>query len=68
MSLLDRVSSRDGQGSADNEATENKAEQLALDSSSRLAHYPKMGNSSHTLLSVFEPLSNSKPGPDEGPA
>ncbi len=48
----------------DNEATEKKAEQLALDSSARLSHHPKMGAYSYTLPSVFEPQSDSKPGPE----
>jgi hypothetical protein len=46
----------------DNEATEKKAEQLALDSSFGLSHYPKMGAYSYTLPSVFEPQSDSEPG------
>jgi hypothetical protein len=52
----------------DNEATEKKAEQLDPDSSSGLAHYPKMGAYSYTLISVFEPPSDSKPGQEGGPA
>ena len=52
----------------DNEATEKKAEQLALDSSARLAHHPKMGAYSYTLPSVFEPPSDSQPGPEGAPA
>ena len=52
----------------DNEASEKKAEQLALDSSSGLAHYPKMGACSYTLQSVFEPPPDSKPGPEGDPA
>ena len=48
----------------DNEASEMKAEQLALDSSSGLAHFSKMGACSYTLPSVFEPPSDSKPGPE----
>jgi hypothetical protein len=46
----------------DNEVTVKKAEQLALDSSTGLAHHPKMGAYSYTLPSVFEPLSDRKPG------
>ena len=46
----------------DNEASEKKAEQLALDSSSGLAHLSKMGPYSYTLPSVFEPPSDSKSG------
>ena len=52
----------------DNEANAKKAEQLDPDSSSGLAHYPKMGAYSYTLISVFEPPSDSKPGQEGGPA
>ena len=52
----------------DNEASEKKAEQLALDSSSELTHYPKMGAYSYTLPSVFEPQSDSKLGTEGGSA
>ncbi len=52
----------------DNEATEKKAEQLALDSSTGLAHHPKMGAYSYTLPSVSEPPCDSKPGPQGVPA
>ncbi len=51
----------------DNEATEKKAEQLALDSSEGLAHHSKMGAYSYTLPCVFEPPSDSQPGPEGGP-
>ncbi len=52
----------------DNGTSERKAEQLALDYSSGLAHYPKMGAYSCTLPSVFEPSSDSKPGLAGNPA
>ena len=51
----------------DNEASEKKAEQLALDSSSGLAHLSKMGYS-YILPSVFEPPSDSKSGQEGVPA
>ena len=51
----------------DNEASEKKAEQLALDSSSGLAHLPKMGAYRNTLPSVFEPPSDSKSGQEGDP-
>ena len=52
----------------DNEATEKKAEQLALDSSAGLAHHSKMGAYSYTLPCVFEPPSDSQPGLEGAPA
>jgi hypothetical protein len=52
----------------DNEATEKKAEQLALDSSAGLAHHPKMGAYSYTLPCVFESPSDSQPGQEGAPA
>ena len=52
----------------DNEASEKKAEQLALDSSSGLAHLSRMGAYNYTLPSVFEPPSDSKSGQEGDPA
>jgi len=51
----------------DYEVAEKKAEQLAPDSSPGLAHHPKMGAYSFTPLSVFEPPSDIKPGPEGDP-
>ena len=52
----------------DYEVAEKKAEQLAPDPSPGLAHHPKMGAYSFTPLSVFEPPSDIKPGPEGDPA
>ena len=51
----------------DYEVAEKKAEQLAPDSSPGLAHHPKMGAYSFTPISVFEPPSDIKPGPEGDP-
>ncbi len=52
----------------DNEATKKKAEQLALDCSFGTCPFSQDGSFSHILPSVFEPLSDSKPGLEGDPA
>ncbi len=47
----------------DNEATEQKTEQMALGSSPGLAHHPKMGATGYILPRVFEPPCDNKLGP-----